>query len=129
MTQIKIIISGTNQLDQKLRAHRQRLENLQPALRQAGEYLILEIDRRFEEEVDPLGRPWKPLAPATIAKKRAEGKIQKILQRTGFMRSQTFYQIRGNSLVVTNSDPKLRRHQLGLGVPKREVFGFKPRQY
>lgn len=41
--------------------------------------LLQRIKRRFVQEVDPDGRPWPPLEPATLRRK----KNQKALQRTG----------------------------------------------
>lgn len=121
---LQVTISGVSQTARNLQEYNRRLKNLQTPLKLAGEYMLLETDLRFELEVNPSGQPWKPLAPATLQQKRSQGKILKILQRTGFMRSQTGYQILGNNVVIFNKDPKLKYHQLGLGVPKREVMGF-----
>lgn len=96
--------------------------NFTPLLKAIGEYMLGDIDERFRTETDPDGNPWLPNSPYTIAKKRREGKILKILQRTGFMRSSAFYQVDGgDTLRVGLTDPKSAKHQFGVDVPKREI--------
>lgn len=86
--------------------------------------MLLSVDKRFEQERGVDGLPWKPNTPYTIAQKRAQGRILKVLQNTGIMRSRTTYKATKDRLVVGNSDEKSRKHNLGIGVPKREFLGF-----
>lgn len=58
-----------------------------------GEYMLLATDERFEREIDPSGNPWYPNAPGIIAKKRAAGRILKILQETGRGRASINYRV------------------------------------
>lgn len=97
--------------------------NLKPVLQEIGEYMLYSTDQHFVTETDPQGIAWKPLTPYTLRKKRAEGRILKILQSTGLMRSRVNYQITGNQCVVGVNDEKAKKHQLGIGVPKREFLG------
>lgn len=48
-----------------------------------GDYMLLSTDQRFEAEIDPSGNPWAPNQPGILAKKRAAGRILKVLQDTG----------------------------------------------
>jgi phage gpG-like protein len=89
-----------------------KTKDLTPASELVGEYMLGQIDNRFRTETDPQRVPWQPLSPRTLALKQAEGKIQKILQRTGL------------SLVVGLSSSIAAKHQQGKGVPKREILGL-----
>ncbi|PHJ65047.1 hypothetical protein VF04_04505 [Nostoc linckia z7] len=97
--------------------------NLRPALQEIGEYMLYSTDQHFVTETDPQGIPWKPLTPFTLREKRAKGRILKILQSTGLMRSRINYQVSDNQCVVGVNDEKAKKHQLGIGVDKREFLG------
>lgn len=43
-----------------------RAADLRPVLKQADEYMQLQVDDRFQKEQDPEGRPWKPLSETTL---------------------------------------------------------------
>ncbi len=110
----------------KLAELKAKTQDLTPAMRDIGEFLLFQHDQRFEKEVDFRGNPLQPLSARTLAEKQAQGKILKILQRTGLMRSRTAYQATSNGVTVTNNDSKAKKHQLGIKVPKREIFGINP---
>lgn len=67
--------------------------NLDNALRSIGEYMMLTIDQNFQTETDPDGRKWKPNSAFTIAEKKRQSRIMKVLQSTGLMRSRTKYKL------------------------------------
>ena len=115
-------------IQDRLTQLKSRLGDLTPAMRDIGEFEIFQHDRRFENEVDFRGNPLQPLSRRTLERKKAEGKILKILQRTGLMRSRTAYKVTSDSdsVTITNNDVKARKHQFGIGVPKREIFGINP---
>jgi phage virion morphogenesis protein len=98
--------------------------DLTPAMQAIGEYGLISVDLRFQQEVDPDGRPWKPLSAYTIALKRAEGRILKILQRTGLMRSRVNYKVTRNSVTIGINDKKAYKHQFGVGVSQRKILGI-----
>lgn len=104
-----------------------RVADLTQPHQEIGEYLVGKTDEHFRTETDPYGVPWLPNSPKTIAAKQAEGKILKILQRTGHMRSTVNYKATSNQVVLGISDRKARKHQLGIGVPKREILGISDR--
>lgn len=102
----------------------QRTSDMTPANRNAGEYMLGQVDDRFRTETDPQRRPWQPNSPYTLALKRSEGKILKVLQATGLMRSRVNYRADKKRVVIGIGDRKARKHQLGIGVPKREILGL-----
>lgn len=56
------------------------VENPRPVFVQMGEYLQLSHRQRFDRQVDPDGRPWKPNAPSTVrAYNRKRGGTKKVL--------------------------------------------------
>lgn len=109
-----------------LKGAAQRSRDLSPAFRNFGEYKLGEQDRQFETETDPFGNPWEPLSERTIARKRKLGRILKILQDTGLMRSRFYYDAGARSLRFGCADDKVGYHQFGMGVPERIVLGFSP---
>ncbi len=98
--------------------------DLTPAMEDIGEFEVLQHDLRHDREVDFRGNPLIPNAQRTIEYKKANGLINKFLQATGTMRSRTAYLATSDSVTITNNDSKARRHQFGIGVPKREIFGI-----
>lgn len=104
----------------------QRLSDLTSVMEDIGHFGLLQHDKRFDREVDFRGNPLLPDSRRTIAYKKANGLILKVLQATGLMRSRTTYQSTSNSVTITNEDSKAAKHQLGVGVPKREFLGINP---
>lgn len=115
---------GDRQLIDALTNLQNRVADTTPALEEAGEYWLFVTEERFRNEKDFRGKPLTPLAPVTIEQKQRMGRILKILQSTGLMRSRTFYEVKNNKLYLRNSDAKAFKHQQGIGVPKREIFGL-----
>lgn len=62
-------------------------------LKEIGEYLLLSTDKRWEAEEAPDGTPWPKNSPWVLERKKRLGKIQKILQETGRLRSSIAYRI------------------------------------
>lgn len=96
-----------------------------PAIREICENAVLSTDVRWEKEISPSGVPWPANTPYTIAQKRAQGRINKIMQSTGRGRASINYRLVGRDTgIVGTNVGYLRKHQLGLGVPKREFLGL-----
>lgn len=108
---------------QRLLALQAKLGDLTPAMKNIGEYLLLSTDDRFRNEVDPSGRKWEPNSPRTISQKRAQGRINKVLQSTGRLRSGINYKAERDRVVVGANVSYAAKHQLGQGVPQREFLG------
>ena len=102
----------------------ERVGDLTPVHRAVGEFALGQIDDRFRTETDPNRQPWIPNSPVTIARKQAEGRILKVLQSTGFMRSRAYYSATKERCEVGINDRKAIKHQKGRGVPVRKILGF-----
>lgn len=101
-----------------------RLRGFSAPMREIGESLIFSTDERFEKEVDPLGVPWEDISPRTRARKRAKGRIDKILQDTGTGRASINYQANRFSVSVGTPLEYMTFHQVGQGQTKREFIGL-----
>lgn len=104
----------------------QKIGDMTPAMQEIGEYCLTSVDARFQSETDIQGKPWQKLSPFTVNRKRAEGKIAKILQSTGLMRSRTAYTATSDRCIVHNNDVKAKKHHFGIGVPQRQFLGVSP---
>lgn len=98
--------------------------DLDPALHEIGRYMVNSTRANFKRQVDPVtGKPWKPLKPATIAKKGHA----LILRDTYKMIRATDYQVRKNTVNVFNKDPKSIFHQNGTRfIDQRRFLGASP---
>ena len=98
------------------------------ALEVSADYMVYSIKRRWEAEIDPLERAWQPLAESTIARKKSQGRILKILQATGQAKEYSVhYQIRRNLLIIGfgRQYSYMNFHQTGTSkLPKRVVLGY-----
>lgn len=80
----------------------------------------------FKTESDPSGKPWRPLAPSTVAKK---GHDTILVDKQRLMRSLTtrsvysISQVRGNELTYGTADPHSRFHQFGAALAARTSVG------
>jgi hypothetical protein len=100
---------------------KQTTSKLSPAFRDAGEYMKKETIIQFEKEVDPNGKPWAPLAPATIAKKKTPFKLRETL----VMFNTLFYVANDKGLTFGIKDDKYRFHHEGTTrMPARVVIGI-----
>lgn len=102
-----------------LRQLEKRAIDPSPALREIGEAVLLSTDTRWDKEIDPFGNRWKPNSPYTIAKKRAEGRIQKILQSRGILRSSIRYRVDSGRLIVGTNISYAEENQ-----NERQFLGF-----
>jgi phage gpG-like protein len=106
-----------------LRKIRSRGQNLSAVYGLWGEYMLLSVDLNYELQKDPFGAPWRPNSPYTIALKKSLGRINKILQSTGLLRSSYSYRMAGGGVQIGTNDPKAYKHQFGIGVPQRVHLG------
>lgn len=87
--------------------------------------------RRFETETDPWGRPWRPLAPATLARRRHGG--SRILQDTGRLKGSWRRGVTGDAAFLRAGVYYAAFHQYGTRtrsgrehVPPRKMLPEKP---
>ncbi|HET6569097.1 MAG TPA: phage virion morphogenesis protein [Rhodothermales bacterium] len=80
--------------DSEFKAATERLKgraiNLKPILKVTGEYMLLQVDDRFKGEHDPDGKPWQPLAAATLRRKKGKKILQESGNRGGLRGSITY---------------------------------------
>lgn len=94
-----------------LRSIQRRIRDVEPVLRTVGEDMLLSTDIRWGQEIAPDGTRWKPLAKATIDRKKRLGRILKILQETGTARNSINYRIEGATLRIGTNLEYMRWHQ------------------
>jgi len=115
---------SSGEVNSRLNELQRKVSDLTPAMKNIGEYLLLSTDTRFRTETDPYGNRWQPNSPRTIARKRAEGRLIRVLQSTGRLRSSISYKADRTSVVIGTNVSYAAKHQLGQGVPKREFLGI-----
>lgn len=87
------------------------LNDIKPALRDIGEYLLGIHMQRFSTQTAPDGTPWKPLSPRyALQKKKNKGKI---LTLDGYLGRTLHYQVNGSELVLGSNLPYAAIHQFG----------------
>jgi phage gpG-like protein len=88
---------------------------------------------RFEQQVNPAGTPWKPLAQSTVRRKGHD----KILFETGRLKaslsrrtSDSVREVspRGQGLLFGTTVPYSSFHDDGRGVPRRQHVGMNEQQ-
>lgn len=86
-----------------------------------GDLILRRTLQRFDDEVDPDGKPWLPLSPATLRRKRALGYANRgKLKRTLALRN-SIRRIRGSAgSVYTNTGASVR---IGVEDPKVREYG------
>ena len=77
-----------------------------------GERMIRQTDDRFTAQKDPESRPWKPLKPATLKRKKS----RLILTESHQLRDSIRYQVSGPVLRVGTNKVYGAIHQLGGGI-------------
>ena len=88
MAELRVLIDD-KAVQMALNALKVGTQNLEPAMKDIGEYYVARIDQRFEDE----GPNWKALSPKYAKWKAAQPRaIQKILQFSGMLRASINYQ-------------------------------------
>lgn len=87
-----------------------------------GGYLVSATHQRFISETGPDGKPWRPLRPATLRKRRrgrGNSGTPAILRDQGHLYQSITYQLSGDEIVVGSNLEYARIHQFG-GTIKRQ---------
>ena len=108
--QISIKPEGLAKLRQRLKTAAEKLKDMRPLWSSVGMYVQRQtIKERFNKEQTPEGEKWKPLAHATIKRKKRHKRGQmKILHDTGELRKSITYEA-GNDYVKVGSKLKYAR--------------------
>ena len=124
---MKLTLRGLSAIKDRLKRLERRLDDPRTALAVVGADLMERVEEGFEREHDPYGLPWKPLAPATLERRRKGGEGAKILQDTGVMRRSLNYRVVGrNAVAVGFADRKAAWHQEGTDrIPARPMLPWR----
>lgn len=118
-------------LQDKVSAYITRAGDMSPAMKGYADYLVTRTADRFDKEEAPDGSGWQSLKPATIARKKDQGKIDKILQQDGFLRLVHPESDARSAGVYTNKIYAAIHNRGGYAgrnrsvkIPKREFMGL-----
>ena len=112
--------------DRAIRRALQRLQRqtrqMRPVFASIGEELIPSHEKRWAEGVDAQGKPWTPLKPATLKRKRTN----RMLFEEGDLLRGPVYRASNQVLAFGISDFKAPFHQFGTtrGLPARPLLGL-----
>jgi phage gpG-like protein len=82
-----------------------RVHNVQPPLTAWGDSLKVATQLRWQQQIDPGGRPWKPLAPSTVARKRRLNLLPGILRSSDRLRQSISVSVRNDRLRLGTAVP------------------------
>lgn len=121
---ISVDVVGQKQIGQALNRLLKQGSDLEPALRDIGEYLLESTQQRFIDQQAPNGEPWDPLSPKTLAKKKRQDRV---LIETGTLVDTLHYQLGVNQLTLGSNMEYAATHQFGResdGIPARPFLGI-----
>ena len=125
MARITIDVEGLKDVERRLERLAVATGDLTPALQDVGEKLLISTRKRFRDQTGPDGRPWKPLLPQTLARKRKNR--DKILILEGELFGQLRYHATADSLAVGSNEIYAATHQFGdssRNIPARPFLGL-----
>ena len=115
---LKVKVEGIEEVEAALRRLVSAGQDLTPAMRDIGEYLVRTTRDRFSAEEAPDGTPWAPLSEATKARKRRNA--GKILTLDGHLQGQLVYRESADQVEVGSPRIYGGVHQFGA---KKGAFG------
>lgn len=101
-----------------------RVHDAQAPLAEWGQTLQAATQERWRQQVDPRGRPWKPLAPKTILRKRRLKQFPQILRATDRLRQSIRVSIQKDRLKLGTAvryAPHVAKKRPFLGVTDADV--------
>lgn len=117
---------GSAQVQHMLTQFSANLDDLTPAMTEIGATLATRVSARFETQSDPLGTPWAPWSPATLARYPKDGN-RRILDRYGDMLQSLNHRATAHSAVIGFGDPKATYHEYGTKrMPRRGLLSADP---
>ena len=116
---ITVTPSGHEPVLAYLQQLQEKSGNLQPVLADIGELLLISHRERWQQQVDPQGRPWEPLAPETIERKGHD----LILREHDFLRDLLNYQTDPMALYFGTPQDYGQYPQFGEGQAERQWLG------
>ena len=102
-----------------------RAADLTPAMDEIEQMLLTSTDKRFEDEVDPDGKAWTPLAPSTV-KAKAKAGHEKMLQWSSRLRRSIVGEHDASSVTIGTNVVYAAIHQFGGSIKhyaqSRQIF-------
>lgn len=95
-----------------------RLQEPRDVLDALGQAVQEHIAESFDTESDPHGRPWAPLSPVTLARRR--GDSAQILRDNSLLMNSITRQVSDTAVTVGTKKPYATTHQFGA---KKGAFG------
>lgn len=112
-------------IDHVFTALTQAADDLAPAMRAIGEYLITATQDRFDLQQDPQGNAWTPLSTSTKERKR----LDKILTESSRLRDSISYQANSTEVRVGTNAIYAAIHQLGGEAGRNHAVTIPARPY
>lgn len=81
--EISLKETGSGRVTLEVGEWRRRTLDMSPALRRIADHLRKEAQEAFDSAGSNLPKPWRPLRPAVVARKRASGDDRRVLVRRG----------------------------------------------
>lgn len=122
---ITLRIEGLEEAARELEGVQERMEDMRPVLRVVAQDLKTEVDDAFDESRSPDGKRWKPLAEATV-KRRRQGSRTPLVD-TGTLRNSIAAQAERERLRLGTNVPYAASHQFGREhIPARPFLPITP---
>ena len=121
---ISVDVTGQDSIQRELNRLLEKGTQLEPALREIGEYLIESTQVRFTQMQSPEGVPWQALSKKTLAKKK---RPDRILTESGTLADTLTYQLNHNQLMFGTNLEYGATHQFGrdeANIPARPYIGI-----
>jgi phage virion morphogenesis protein len=103
------------------------MKDLRPVMKRVGVYMVASTNKNFRRQ--GMTSKWPDLAESTKRQRAKKGKwpgrMLDVHGASGLRGSITF-QAGREDVVIGTSVPYARKHQFGIGVPKRPFLGFLP---
>lgn len=126
-TFVSIDVIGQQDIAKALNKLIANADNIAPAQREIGEYLLESTQDRMAEQTAPDGSEWEPLSPKTVTAKRKKNQSPKILRAEGTLADTLNYQLNGDQLLFGTDKEYAASMQFGresANIPAREFLGL-----
>ncbi|MBL4832166.1 MAG: phage virion morphogenesis protein [Aliivibrio sp.] len=123
---IQVEVKGAGAISKTLNKLLRQSNDLSPAFRDIGEYLLESTQQRFIDQQAPDGTPWDPVSPKTLKKKKRQDRV---LTETGTLADTLNYQLGANQLQLGSNMEYAATHQFGReadGIVARPFLGIAP---
>lgn len=117
---IKVKLEADNFKD-FMKQLKQGTKNMAPAFRDFADYMRKETENQYATETDPEGRPWAPLKPSTIKRKKTPYKLRETL----VMYNSIGVNVTDEKFIFAIKDDKYKYHHTGTSkMPARVVLAI-----